>query len=429
MVTKNDLEEILTRVHKEVIEEFGRENLSEIGRRTGIGRQRLRKWKMDGYTIRGSDKLGRPRAGGKLEPYKETINQFLMQGISNSERCFSAIKELGYEGGLTLVKDYIHQNRNLIPAKRQIVDEKGNKGRRYYTDPGDCFQMDWGFVKVMDIMGNEWQAACFAMVCHHCGCRFVEFFPNAKQENLFIGMIHCFMHRGVPNRIITDNMKSVREGTDATGKPIFNKLYDEFQHLLGFSTVLCKVAHPFTKGKVERLVRYVKDNFIDGNVFINVTELNERALAWCKEKNQKTIRGYDFISAEEHLNNEKFHKLPPLMDLLPFLAPIRKVAFDGYICFEGRYFGIPYSYKSKEVRVCRQGEDLLILDPISGITIQKHIVDWSKKAKPAPFQWNDTQPEETPTAPVKVFMTTKAINSTQKRFERFAFVPSSEEAN
>ena len=30
---------------------------------------------------------------------------------------------------------------------------------------------------------------------------------------------------------------------------------------LGFETKLCKPRHPFTKGKVERLVRFVKDNF------------------------------------------------------------------------------------------------------------------------------------------------------------------------
>ena len=54
--------------------------------------------------------------------------------------------------------------------------------------------MDWGFTRVLDYDGTEYNAACFAMVCHHCGQRYVEFFPNAKQENLFIGMIHAFVY-------------------------------------------------------------------------------------------------------------------------------------------------------------------------------------------------------------------------------------------
>ena len=47
------------------------------------------------------------------------------------------------------------------------------------------------------------------MICHACGKRYMEFFPNAKQENLFIGMIHAFGHMGVPQKVLTDNMKSI----------------------------------------------------------------------------------------------------------------------------------------------------------------------------------------------------------------------------
>ena len=53
------------------------------------------------------------------------------------------------------------------------------------------------------------KVACFAMICHHCGERYIEFFPNAKQENLFIGMIHAFKRMRVPGHVLTDNMKSV----------------------------------------------------------------------------------------------------------------------------------------------------------------------------------------------------------------------------
>ena len=54
-----------------------------------------------------------------------------------------------------------------------------------------------------------WKCACFVMVCHHCGFRYIEFFPNSMQESLFIGMLHAFSVMGVPRRVLTDNMKSV----------------------------------------------------------------------------------------------------------------------------------------------------------------------------------------------------------------------------
>ena len=48
--------------------------------------------------------------------------------------------------------------------------------------------MDWGFVNIEQDNGTTYRAACFAMICHHCGERYIEFFPNARLENLFIGM-------------------------------------------------------------------------------------------------------------------------------------------------------------------------------------------------------------------------------------------------
>ena len=69
--------------------------------------------------------------------------------------------------------------------------------------------MDWGFVKVNTPDGGSYQCACFAMICHHCGERYIEFFPNARQETLFIGMIHAFIYMGIPENVLTDNMKRV----------------------------------------------------------------------------------------------------------------------------------------------------------------------------------------------------------------------------
>ena len=47
---------------------------------------------------------------------------------------------------------------------------------------------------------------------------------------------------------------------------------------LGLETKLYNPCHPFTKGKVERLVRFVKDNFLTDRVFYHVTDLNWQAM-------------------------------------------------------------------------------------------------------------------------------------------------------
>ena len=144
-----------------------------------------------------------------LTGFTGIIDNFLNQGITNSALCLARLKELGYTGGQTVIKEYIAAHKDLVPAKRQIVAPQGNRGRRYQTAPGEAYQMDWGFVEVETESGDKYRIACFAMICHCCGKRYIEFFPNARQENLFIGMIHAFLIMGIPKYILTDNMKSV----------------------------------------------------------------------------------------------------------------------------------------------------------------------------------------------------------------------------
>lgn len=55
-----------------------------------------------------------------------------------------------------------------------------------------------------------------------------------------------------------------------------------------------------SKGKVERLIRFVKENFMAGRVFSNVTELNQEALRWCERQNSIYQISVDCIPEKEH---------------------------------------------------------------------------------------------------------------------------------
>ena len=418
MVNENDLEEILAQELERIKECGERINLAEIERRTGISRAVLRRWQRNGYSL-ADDKRGRPAGNTKTGAYSETIDALLRKGVTNSSVILERIRELGYDGGISILKDYIRRHRDLVPAPRHIVASTGNRGRRYTTGRGDCYQMDWGFVNVVDVAGNGWRCACFVMVCHHCGFRYVEFFPNARHENLFIGVIHAFSVMGIPKRVLTDNMKSVTLGRDAAGNVIYNHDYDAFQHLLGFRTELCRVAHPFTKGAVERLVRYVKENFIQGREFINVSNLNAQAFRWCMEKNGLLLRERQCIPNEEHaVEKAGLVQISDPQPLIAYLAPERSISFDGFVEYEGRRFGVPCSYTGKKARVMRSGDELMILTS-SGEVLQRYDVDWSKVSKTCPGQWAP-MPEELPTAPVKAVVHVSG-HKQEGRFSRFSF--------
>lgn len=291
----NDLTEILSQALNEIKSEMGDQfslekiNLAELERRTGISRARLRHIKENGFTVQPHALIGRKANTTVLTGFTGMIDALLRRGVKNSSVIFDRLIENGYTGGKTSVKTYIREHKHLLPPKRQIVAPRGNRGRRYETAPGECYQMDWGFVNVETASGDTYKVACFAMICHACGKRYIEFFPNAKQENLFIGMIHAFLYMGIPKKVLTDNMKSVVIGRDPEGHPVWQSDYELFMGNIGFETRLCKPRHPFTKGAVERLVRYVKENFIAGRIFTEITDLNYQAINWCNRADATAI--------------------------------------------------------------------------------------------------------------------------------------------
>ena len=131
---------------------------------------------------------------------------------------------------------------------------------------------------------------------------------------------------GVPRRILTDNMKSVVNKRDLDGHPIWNTEYESFMNTVEFNTKLCKPRHPFTKGKVERLIRFVKENFLVGRVFRNISDLNEQALTWCNQHNGKYHKEIDDVPEVLHSSAciETVVPLKEEKEVLYYLFPLRK---------------------------------------------------------------------------------------------------------
>ena len=399
-------------------------NLAELERLTGISRSKLRTLQKNGFENKEKTHKGTRHKTTKLTGYTGRIDALLKSGVSNSVVILSLLKDEGFEGGNTIVKEYIAAHKDLLPAKRQQVDPQGNRGRRYSSEPGESYQMDWGFTDVLNADGNVSQAACFAMICHHCGERYIEFFPNAAQENLFIGMIHAFRYMGIPKSVLTDNMKSVVIRRDACGQPLWQKDYEGFMKEIGFETTLCKPRHPYTKGAVERLVRFVKENFLAGRTFHNMTDLNRQALEWCHAQNNlyhKAVDGVPEILHTKRCGNN----LAPLTEsdaVRCYLCPERRISFDGFVSYEGRRYGVPYSYSGKTARVMRDGNTLCIYSADLKIVLAKHPVTWERTDSFCEHQYEEvSQPEEHPTMPVKTQIRQVTEPKYGLSFEKFNF--------
>ena len=399
-------------------------NLSEFCRRAGISRQRARTIKANGFKVKPHGRIGLRVAHTVLSGYTGTIDDLLRKGVSNSQVIFERIATQGYRGGLTTVKTYVAAHMDLVPARRKALAPQGGRGQRFETGPGEAYQMDWGFVNVEDWRGRSYRIACLAMVCHHCGTPHVEFFPNARQECLFIGMLHAFGALGVPDYVLTDNMKSVVTRRDAEGHPVWNAEYAAFMGCVGFRTRLCKPRHPWTKGKSERLIRFVKDNFLAGRTFTDLTDLNEQAALWCAEQSGRWRRALACVPADVHAAEcaAHTHGLDGADGAELYLCPRRKITFDGFVSYEGRRFGVPWWYDRRECRVSREGRYLHIYSDDLSRELVAHEVTWSRKDSWCEGQWaDDAQPEELPTQAVTTTVAQAERPQPGPGFERFDF--------
>ena len=230
---RDDLQEIIDKALEEMAAEAGEGfsidtlSLAEFCRRTGLTRSRARTIRKHGFRALPHGNSGRKAGATVLTGHTGLVDDQPGRGVTNSQVIYERLLGQGYRGGLTSVKTYIAAHRDLVPAPRRHVAPQGGRSQRFRTGPGEAYQMDWGFASVENREGSECRIACFAMVCHHCGTFYVEFFPNARQENLTMGMPRAPVAMGAPDEVPADDMRSVAARTatpygSATTPPLWS---------------------------------------------------------------------------------------------------------------------------------------------------------------------------------------------------------------
>ena len=88
-----------------------------ISDETGYDPKTIRKYlKMENAPT----KVKRKKRKGKLEPYEDYINERIKEGTTNCEVLFDEIQKLGYEGKMTILREYVRPYR-LQPKKQATV--------------------------------------------------------------------------------------------------------------------------------------------------------------------------------------------------------------------------------------------------------------------------------------------------------------------
>ena len=105
-----------------------------------------------------------------------------------------------------------------------------------------------------------------------------------------------------------------------------------------------------------------------------------------------------------------------------YLCPRRAISFDGFVCYEGRRFGVPYWYEEQVARVSREGWRLHVYSEDLSRELVTHEVTWSRADSWCEDQWEDvSQPEELPTQPVTTTLKQSEPPEANPAYSRFDF--------
>ncbi len=315
-------------------------NLSEIARKTGHDRKTVRKY-LRRKTAPEPQK--RPTRPSKLDPYKPYILKKLNEVPYTAARLFREIKEMGFDGGETIVKDFV----------RKVRPEQGVPAvLRYETKPGVQAQVDWGELGTVEIDGKIKKLYCFNMILGYSRMRYVEFTLSIDTSTLIQCHLNAFQYfGGCTQEILYDNMKQVviRRALKSSDSE-WNAQFEDFFKHYGFIPRLCRPYRPQIKGKIENTVGYVKRDFFLGGEFSSLENLNVQVFEWLKRVNL-SVHG---TTHEIPLERFKVENLVPL-DQVPAYKVVkketRKVSRDCYVSYLGNKYSVPYKFAGRTVEL------------------------------------------------------------------------------
>jgi len=338
----------------------------EIGRKHHVDPRTAKKYAES--STRPEYVLSEPKPS-KLDPYKEMIAVWLEEAPYSAERILEKIREQGFTGGHSIVREYVR-------GRKEQFDEKATV--RFETMPGLQGQMDWAHFDNYAVMenGKTKKLYCFLMVLGYSRMRYIEFVTDMSTNTMIQCHTNAFRYfGGYPEEMLYDNMKQVVikrlfKQEDST----MNRQFEDFAGFYGFKPVLCRPYRGQTKGKVERTVAYVRDNFMVGIKYDSLDDLNGQAYAWCNKVNAKVHATTNEVPFER-LKREGLN--PVKREYIIDKINLRRVQKDCLISYGGNQYSVPSQYVGKDVAVI--GLDHMLAAYYEGKQIALHRLSTHKK--------------------------------------------------
>lgn len=242
-----------------------------IARHLNIGRHTLAK-----YLLTPAPLPSRRDRTSKLDEFKPALTELLERDSqAPASVLLQHLRTLGYDGGITIRKDYLQAMRKNTALRRAYV--------RIEPAAGERFDIDWGHFGALLYNGTPRKLYAFCLVECHSRKMYLEFTHSQSFETFVRCHIHAFeMLGGCARELWFDNLATAvaeHEGNLVR----FNPRFLAFARECGFIPRACHVRAAWEKGKVERAIGYVRQNFWPLRSFADLSDVNLQARRWLEE--------------------------------------------------------------------------------------------------------------------------------------------------
>ena len=215
-------------------------------------------------------------------------------------------------------------------------------------------QVDMGQRGMNDVYGKPVKIYIFAMVLSASRKKFVYFQDKPFTTEEFIKAHDlAFRYYGGRTSEIVYDQDRVMTVSENAGDLILTEKFDAYHRYAGFGIRLCRGYDPQSKGKIESVVKYIKNNFLKYRSYIGLSQLNSDGLAWLERcangrihETTKMVPDYVFKQEINHLKS-----VPELSQPAPpRIAAVRPTNVIPYL--QNRY-QVPKGtyYPGREVRI------------------------------------------------------------------------------
>ena len=273
-----------------------------------------------------------------LRPYERLIDQWYQEyPFLRASQVYERLQRYGFKGSYGTVSVWTRKYRQ---KKRQAYHE-------LTFLPGEEAQVDW-----MEERFPWGVTYGFVMILAYSRYLFVRFYPRQSLEFFLQGHIEAYREiGGVAHRHRYDNLKSVV--IERSPEVKFNAQFLDFARHYGFSIHPCNPYRANEKGRVERVIRDIRD-FLRVNPFEDLRDLNRKLGLWRVQRNQRIHRATEKAPVEA-LKEEKLKALPAI-PYRPYRVVLASITKTGFVEFETNRYSVPSSYADRSCEtLCLSG--------------------------------------------------------------------------